>query len=246
MNSIRYFSIITVCYNEQKNIKTTCESVCGQTFSDFEWIVIDGGSTDGTLEIFAEYRDRIDVLVSESDDGIYNAMNKGIGRASGEYVVFMNGGDRFADQEVLASVAAVPRRDIIFGDLGLEGTDDEVKKYPDTLRKNYLLKEMMPHQASFFRRALFGKYGLLDESFKIAADYDLFVRLIHIGKVSYHHIPQTLAVFDETGVSSDPKMRALRKRENHRVRMKYFPRYRLSFKALRQLIRNRRELGIRK
>ena len=96
-------SVITICYNE-KNIRKTCESIVGQSWQDFEWIVVDGGSTDGTLDVLNEYRDRIDVLISEPDNGIYNAMNKGIARARGEWLNFMNGGDAFCDKTVLEQV----------------------------------------------------------------------------------------------------------------------------------------------
>jgi len=82
------FSIITVCFNEAAHIRETCESVVEQSCKDFEWIVVDGGSTDGTLKIVEEYRERITVLISESDNGIYHAMNKGIQRANGEYLIF--------------------------------------------------------------------------------------------------------------------------------------------------------------
>ena len=82
------FSIITVCFNEVAHIRETCEGVVGQSCEDFEWIVVDGGSMDGTVEILEEYREKITVLISESDNGIYHAMNKGIQRANGEYLIF--------------------------------------------------------------------------------------------------------------------------------------------------------------
>ena len=131
MESDPLFSIITVCRNEFPKIRATCESICNQSVRNFEWIVIDGASTDGTLDVLDEYRDRIAILVSEPDKGIYNAMNKGIRRAGGEYVVFMNGGDRFMDENVLETVAAAPRKDIISGDLLFDGGKQTVKTYPD-------------------------------------------------------------------------------------------------------------------
>ncbi len=232
------FSIITICFNEENGIRRTCESVFSQTASDYEWIVIDGGSRDRTLEILDKYSSSIAWLVSEPDEGIYDAMNKGIALAQGEYLVFMNGGDAFASDDVLEVVAAAPQKDLIYGDIFFDELGGGLAEYPDVMSEGYLLKNMVPHQATFYRRDLFDKFGDYDRSYKIAADYDLYVRLIEVGRVSYHHIPKPLAVFDRSGISNDPLHRALRKRENHRVRMKYYSRYRGSLKAWREMIRD--------
>ena len=113
------FSVITVCRNEALNIRATCESIISQGFEDFEWIVIDGASTDGTLDILHEYAENIGVLISEPDTGIYDAMNKGAARAAGEYLIFMNGGDRFASTEALHLASEAPRAQLLYGDLFL-------------------------------------------------------------------------------------------------------------------------------
>lgn len=233
-----HFSIITVCRNECSKIRLTCESVLSQTYKGYEWIVIDGASTDGTLEILEEYKDRIDCLISEDDTGVYNAMNKGISKALGQYLIFMNGGDRFSDAGVMATVASAPQKGIIYGDIAFAGVASEVRQFPDVLREGYLLRNMMPHQASFIQRQLFEQYGSYDESYKVAGDYDLFVRFIEVHRVSSTHIARVLALFEDGGISSHPQHRALRKRENHRVRCLYFPCYRYSWKRLRQSIRN--------
>lgn len=238
MSDLPKFTIITICLNESKNIRRTCESIASQTFKDKEWIVLDGASTDDTLEILSEFDTNITHLVSEPDDGIYHAMNKGIGISRGEYIIFMNGGDVFATNEALKIVAAAPQSDLIYGDIFLENIGAERVQYPTQIEENFLLKNMLPHQATFFRRNLFYKFGIYDTSYKIAADYELFARLLEYGKVSHYHIPKPLAVFDQSGISSSEKFRRIRKKENHRVRMKYFPRYRWSFKALRQSIRD--------
>ncbi len=234
------FSIVTICRNEVNKIRNTCESICGQAFTDFEWIVIDGASTDGTKDVLKNYQNRITVLVSEPDNGIYHAMNKGISYAKGEYIIFMNGGDYFADTLALEKVAKAPRKSIIYGDLLFDGKETTVKKYPDVLPPRFLLKNMLPHQASFFRRSLFERFGGLDESFRIAGDYELFVRLLEVHRVSTHHLAKVLAVFSDDGISKDPKYRLIRKLENHRVRKKYFPYYRFSLKGIKEEIRSRR------
>lgn len=100
-------SIVTVCYNE-KDIGRTCESIVSQSCQDFEWIVVDGGSTDGSLEVIKHYKERIDILISEPDNGIYDAMNKGIRLAKGKWINFMNGGDTFADNGIVGDFCVLP------------------------------------------------------------------------------------------------------------------------------------------
>lgn len=234
-----FFSIITVCLNEKTGIRRTCESIVGLAHEDYEWIVIDGASTDGTLEILAEFKDSITCMVSEPDLGIYDAMNKGIAKAQGEYLVFMNGGDCFASPEVLTWVKTAPRTDLIYGDIFYDELARHLVKSPNRMNQNHLLKKSVPHQATFYHHSLFERFGNYDTSFRIAGDYDLYVRLLEVEHVSYHHINKPLAVFDLSGISRNKAFRALRKQENHRIRMKYFRRYRWSLKALRQEIRNR-------
>lgn len=231
------FSIITVCRNEEAAIRDTCESIVSQKYQNFEWIVIDGASTDGTLKILNEYSGAIHHLVSEPDAGIYNAMNKGVARATGEYLIFMNGGDRFASSDVLDAVAQCPDTDLIVGELEF-ADDGGVRTFPSQLNSGYLRRNMLPHQATFFHQSIFEGFGYFNESFKIAGDYEFFVRIIRKNKVSYHHISKVLAIFSGGGMSSTSHQRALRKSENHRVRWKYFFRYRFSLKAWRQKFRD--------
>lgn len=225
MGGMIRFSIITVCLNEAQNIRRTCESVCAQSCRDFEWLVIDGGSTDGTLDVLAEFAARIDHLVSEPDTGIYDAMNKGIRLARGDYLVFLNAGDLFADAGVLEAVLPCLGVDLVFGDLLCVSAAGEhsVRAFPDRLPRHFLLRHMLPHQASFFRRDLFAKYGEYDQSFRIAGDYELFARLIEKHGISTRHLPKVLGVFRTDGISSSRTQRALRRRENHRIRKRYFP-----------------------
>lgn len=238
MNLRPKFSIITVCRNEADTIRATCQSILEQTWQDYEWIVVDGASTDGTLEILEEFRDRITTLVSEVDAGIYDAMNKGIDLTCGEYVVFMNGGDSFAFKEVLALVAQAPQKDLIYGNLRFDTIDGEIHTSPDQFSGSGLMNCMIPHQASFYRREMFDTFGKYDASYRIAADYEFNARIIVKHRISHFHVDEPLAIFDRSGVSSDPRHRSLRKQENHRVRMKYFISYRLSLKAWRQMLRD--------
>lgn len=234
-------SIITICFNEAKHIRRTCESITSQSRKDFEWIVIDGASTDGTLDILEEFRDSIHHLLSEVDNGIYDAMNKGIRLAAGEYLVFMNGGDSFASSEVLNWMHAATHADLIYGNIFYDCIDGEIETYPEKLSKSYMLRKMLPHQATFYHRELFEKYGLFDVEYKIAGDYDFFARILKTGEVSHFYINRPLAVFNRSGVSSSIEQRNLRKEENHRIRMKHFSYYRWTLKAWRQYLRELRK-----
>lgn len=231
------FSIITICYNEARNIAPTCQSIVDQRHGNFEWIVVDGASTDGTLEILDQYREHITSIVSEHDNGIYDAMNKGIRLSRGEYVVFMNGGDRFSSPDVLDLVSRAPKTKLIYGQLELDETGGVLLSQPEKIGREYLLTHMLHHQAAFFHQSLFKKYGLYDTQYRIAGDYDFFIRILANDPVSHHYIARPFAVFDCTGISCSKHHRQLRKRENHQIRMMYFPEYRGSARALRQIIR---------
>ena len=231
------FSIITICYNEAAAIRATCESVCSQCLNEFEWIVVDGESTDGSLEILREYEDRIECLISEQDSGIYNAMNKGASRATGDYLIFMNGGDCFASSDALLLASQAPDAKMLYGDIYLGDRCGNLITYPDFLGVDYMLSNRISHQATFYARDVFKFAGGYDESFQISADYDLYVRLLKLQKISYYHIPHPIAIFDLKGVSNRRDFRSLKKQENHRVRKKYFKKYRYSWKCWRQEIR---------
>lgn len=238
---MKRFSIVTVALNEEESIRTTCESIRAQSCTDFEWIVIDGGSTDGTLDILGEYRDLITHLSSGPDKGIYDAMNKGIDRASGQYLVFMNAGDTFYNSESLARVAEAPEKDILYGDLLCRTADGETSiwRYPDDLPANYLLDHMLPHQASFFKRDLFDRFGKYDTSYRIAGDYELFVRFLYANGTSSWHVSHIISVFGFDGISSDKKYKRLRQVENHRVRKRYFSWRLYGLKRMENELKNR-------
>ena len=230
-------SVITICRNAKKMLEMTAESLICQNTINYQWIVIDGNSVDGTQSIIHKYEKNCDLFISEPDDGIYDAMNKGLSYAKGEYVLFLNAGDTLYNSKTLSSINFFINSDLIVGDLYF-CQKKENNKSPIKLPQNYLLNKMLPHQATFFRRDIFDKYGYFDTSYRIAGDYEMFSRLIQKYKVSYAHVPDIIANFDETGISSNDKFRNLRKKENHRIRWKYFPSYRYSFKSMRQMVRN--------
>ena len=225
-------SIITVCFNEAARIALTCESIVNQTFQDFEWIVIDGGSTDGTLDILQRYASRMNYVVSEPDRGIYHAMNKGIAQAHGVYLLFLNGGDYLYQSDVLEKVFVLRNdleKDIYYGGLLLE-KDGRFEEHFLDIKHPYrlLLKGAFPHQAMFIHRRLFEMYGLYDESLRISGDTEFFLRVFvrsHRRKShTIEQLPFMISVYENVrGMSS--RLAHLRKQENEAIRKRHYPRY---------------------
>jgi glycosyltransferase involved in cell wall biosynthesis len=198
-------SIITICKNEAESIESTILSIISQTFTDFEYIVIDGSSKDGTKEIIEKYKDKINKFISEPDSGIFNAMNKGINLSNGEYLCFLNGGDYFADKTVLEKIFEKrPDSDIIYGDLIfiLKSGRKYTKKCPDKISEYYIMSDSIPHPGTLIKRKLFDEIGLYNENYKYTSDYEFFLRAIFKFNKSYSRMKFPFAVFNLKGVSS--------------------------------------------
>ena len=224
MNKI---SIITINYNERDGLKKTIQSVVSQTLAEFEYIVIDGNSSDGSKKVIEEYKDKIDHAVSEPDSGIYNAMNKGIRAAKGDYVLFMNSGDCFYKLDTLEKAAQLidGGHGIYYGDLIYY--NKKKKRYedwifPNKLTLGFFIENSLPHQGSFIKRSLFDSISMYNENLKIASDWEFFIIAICIEKVSYKHIGLVISEYDFTGISSDPKNYNLVNSEKHLTFDKHF------------------------
>jgi glycosyltransferase involved in cell wall biosynthesis len=184
-------SIITVVYNSHLHIRETIESVLSQGCSAIEYLVIDGGSTDGTTNIILEYSDQISVFVSEPDNGIYDAMNKGVGLSSGDYVAFLNAGDYYTDRNLslIADALSSDYPDLLYGDLDYIDDKHIVKrKWRSGAFSKRKLKQLWipPHPTVFIKRELFFQVGSFDLQYKIASDYDLLLKaLLTSQKVQY-------------------------------------------------------------
>jgi hypothetical protein len=156
------------------------------------------------LDVIDKYRDDLSYVLSEPDDGIYNAMNKGAAVAGGDYLIFMNSGDCFASEHVLQEVQSFCKgSDIVFG--YVVTPKGVVKKKLATARfepLSYLATRTLPHQATFMRREIFQRLGGFDESFRIVADYELFVRAARLQRASFRYIPICISIYDETGISA--------------------------------------------
>lgn len=224
-------SIITINYNDSKGLRKTSESIVNQMFTDFEWIIIDGGSNDGSVEIIREYVAKVEqrgvncYWISEPDEGIYNAMNKGIKAAKGEYIQFLNCGDWLLNEHTLENVFKEKHNeDILFG------TEYSIDPYVGTYEYGFktsdfsafdLLSKPLPHQATFAKRELFDNVGLFDESFSIVADLDFSYRAIVLHNASVCYLPQIIVYFDGNGISNvKPE---LLKQETERIVRTYLP-----------------------
>ena len=199
-------SIITINYNNLAGLKNTMDSVFVQNFTDFEYIVIDGGSTDGSVEIIRENEHRIDYWISEKDKGVYNAMNKGILVAKGEYLLFLNGGDWFCNKDSLGLLAnQTSDSDIVFGDNYFFYSENKIQEnnLPDLITFNYLaFLNSIPHQATLIKREFILKNNLYDENLKIASDYKFFLLSFFKWGCSYIHVPHFITYYDCNGISS--------------------------------------------
>lgn len=214
-------SIITICYNDP-DIQKTCESVVNQTYQDFEWIVIDGGSNPETIQILDKYKSRINIFISEKDNGRYHAMNKGIKLAKGKYLHFLNAGDYYYNEQSLQkSYELLDNSDIVYGDLKFITDKKEfVKKYPDKFFYGWFPFKSLPHPASFIKKELFDKYGSYNEKYRIVSDWEKFIEFIDINKCYYKHIPIIVATHSYNGISSQKN--DLHLKERHEVLSKYY------------------------
>ena len=197
------YSIITINYNNRDGLEMTINSVLGQSYQDFEYIIIDGGSTDGSVEVIKKYESQIDYWVSEPDKGVYNAMNKGIGKAAGDYLNFMNSGDTFHSTSALEIIAGLHSDDdIIIGGYyeSEKGVSHTIPSQDVTLLT--LLKYTINHQATFLKKSLFDK-RLYDESYIIMADAKFNFQSIIIDNCSVKFTDFIISDYDTTGISSN-------------------------------------------
>lgn len=220
-------SIITINYNNEKGLAKTLQSIARQSCKDFEYIVIDGNSSDGSIRVIEENSNNIQHWLSEPDTGVYNAMNKGIKLASGNYLLFLNSGDILADDEVIAKV--LPQldhvSDIISGNLiySLNGIPKTLFTPPEKTDVTYFLHSFLPHPSSFIKRNLFDTAGLYSEHLKIISDWEFFLKAIVIYKAKYRHINMTVSDFDNSGISSHEGNKELMEKEKESVYKEYFP-----------------------
>ncbi|PSF12987.1 glycosyltransferase family 2 protein [Marinobacter shengliensis] len=204
-------SVITVCFNSAETIEGTLVAVSSQTYPDTEHVIIDGGSTDGTVDKVRTRVRESDVLVSESDEGLYDAMNKGVALAKGDIVGILNSDDFYESEDVISSVVRVfaenPDVDVVFGDVVFVAPEDllRITRYygaehfrPWKLRFGW----MPPHPATFVRKSAYERVGKYRLDMRIAADYDMFVRWLLVAGLKWKYLDKVLVRMRAGGVST--------------------------------------------
>jgi glycosyltransferase involved in cell wall biosynthesis len=231
MSKIR-LSIITINLNNKAGLERTIESVTGQTYSDFEFIVIDGGSLDGSVEIIKKHEEKITLWMSENDKGIYNAMNKGILKANGEYCLFINSGDFFIKSSILAEmISYINDEDILYGNGYFQAKDNKLDKLecPEKLTLGFFTTYSLFHPATLIKKNLFYKYGFFNEANKIVSDGEFFIKTTILNNVKCKLIPLEIAIAEDNGVSRNDNFKTILDFERAKLFRDYFPDYVLDF-----------------
>ena len=200
-------SVITINLNNLSGLRRTVESVFLQDYPQIEYLIIDGGSKDGSVDYIKSNESKLTYWISEKDKGIYDAMNKGIIRAKGKYLLFLNSGDYFFSSKSLSSLIENNiTKDIIYGNMGVEKEGKiEVKKYPRLLTIDYFKNGTIPHPSSLIKRSLFEKFGNYNTNYKIISDWAFFLDAVIKSNVSYLYVDTNVSIFNLNGVSSQPE-----------------------------------------
>ena len=242
-SNLPVFSIITVVWNCQNTIEKTIQSIIGQTYPNIEYIIIDGNSTDKTIDIIKQYKNHIALWISEPDKGIYDAMNKGIKLAQGNYINFMNAGDVFADDRILSKIAdtgLLNAADVIFGDFIAVDEDSKMDRMIKAKPLSKLWKGAIASHQSVFVNSDIIKKNLFDTKLDIAADYKQLLTLQQQGYV-FQYIPQVITKTSIDGISySNPKtileqFEVFRAMYPHSIRQIYFIKLLITSKIKRVL-----------
>lgn len=220
-------AIITICRNDRAGLERTFASLHAQSDQRFTHVVVDGGSTDGSVELIHSHAHRIERWVSEPDGGIYAAMNKGWRMAEADFILFINSGDGLADADAVARCLPLLDEgiDIAYGDLLLEEADGSrrVKAYPNRIDTLWLLRESPPHPSQCMSRALLERWGGFEERYRIAADYAFFARAFWRGGLRLRKLPFNVGRFDTTGLSSSQEHRDSLLAERKDIQRRYAP-----------------------
>lgn len=214
--------------NSEKTVESAVKSILNQSYQNFEYIIIDGASTDKTLDIIEKYRNIIAKIISEPDNGIYDAMNKGIANSSGDYIFFLNSDDIFLHENILSIVSEKAQKitpELLYGDQVFLNKDTgslTIRKH-NKLNKLYLMKNTPCQPATFYRRDVFYKYGLFDTNFKIVSDQEWFLRVFLKYKISAEYMGFPVTIFNSGGISTSISRTQKLNEEREKMFEVYFP-----------------------
>jgi len=234
-------SIITVNFNNAEGLARTIESVLAQHYTNLEFIIIDGNSTDSSVEIIEKHETAISKWVSELDNGVYHAMNKGIAMATGDYVLFLNSGDCLYQATVLQdNDVHFTGADLICFDINVVAKSSNfIKQHPDTLQFSYLFANTLAHQSTLIKRSLFDKVGHYDESLTIVSDWKFFIHATVFYRCTYKSVHQVLSSYNLDGMSATAEGTFKRRSERKMVLKNDFSLFLKDYKDLEKLDSNR-------
>ncbi len=220
-------SVITINFNNAAGLEKTISSVVSQSFQDFEFLIIDGNSSDNSIDIVKQ-TSRVNYWVSEKDNGIYDAQNKGIKHAKGDYLLFLNSGDTLFNVDVFQSLSDFSNEKkcgIIYGNTNVinEYKNNNILCPPEKLDLNYLFRHNINHQACFIKRTLFDKYGLYNLKYKICADFDFFFKVFIDASETYCYHNYTVCNYEIGGLSSNKENYDLVVSEKQSILKNYLP-----------------------
>lgn len=219
-------SIVTVNFNNADGLQQTISSVAAQSLLNFEYVVVDGGSSDASVALIETKKDVISHWISKADTGVYQAMNRGIRMATGDYVLFLNSGDTFCSETVLQDVSEkiTNDKDIYYGNLIFKVEQKAYEQeYPEEFDFGYFLDRSLPHPGSFIKKELFDRIFYYSEEYRIVSDWEFFLCAILKEKVTYQHLNMLISNFDLRGMSNDPKNKGKIEQERLSVFRKHFP-----------------------
>ena len=206
---MKNISIITVVYNNADFIRRSIESVLSQRHVNIEYLIIDGGSTDGTISVIEEYLDQISVFITEKDEGIYDALNKGIRRATGDVIAILHSDDEFCNEHVVLNMMKhmeKEKSEFCFSDAVIvDSSSGRIMRYYMThyfKKWMFIIGWMPPHPTCFIERSLFDEFGLYSTNYKIAGDFDLLVRFFYSRKIRWSYLNQVTVKMSTGGVSN--------------------------------------------